>query len=107
MRLPRVPKITHLQWIILYYLPDLWKSGRALREELKLHGVRQSLPAFYQTMARLEKMRLCRSRKEQSMRGGKQRIVETSYKITNKGIKEHRDTLYFYQYSGEPRDGGP
>lgn len=39
------------------------------------------------------------------MRGGKQRIVETSYKITNKGIKEHQDTLYFYQYSGEPRDG--
>ena len=53
----RIPKITHLQFLVLGQLRGQEQAGRVLREALAAHGVRRSAPAFYQLMARLMKCR--------------------------------------------------
>lgn len=50
----KLPKLTHLQFLVLSLLLDSDQSGQDLRDGLKKHGVKKSGPGFYQFMARLE-----------------------------------------------------
>ena len=49
-----VPKLTHLQFLVIGVLLRGDCSGRVVRSELEAFGIRKSGPAFYQLMARLE-----------------------------------------------------
>ena len=51
----KLPDLSHLQFIVLTRLLSDEASGRSIREPLRHYRVRQSGPAFYQMMARLEK----------------------------------------------------
>jgi len=51
---PRLPEITHLQFVVLAALIDNERRGRELRTLLKSYGLKNSAPAFYQMMGRLE-----------------------------------------------------
>src|SRR3982751_6090804 len=54
----RIPRLTHLQFLVLGLLRGGERPGRAIREAIAAHGVKRSAPAFYQLMARLERDRL-------------------------------------------------
>ena len=49
-----MPKVSHLQAVVLECLGTQQRSGRDLRRTLAQHSIRKSGPAFYQLMARLE-----------------------------------------------------
>jgi DNA-binding PadR family transcriptional regulator len=50
----RVPRLTHIQFIILTLLQSENASGKQIRDALRRAGIRRSGPGFYQIMARLE-----------------------------------------------------
>ena len=54
MSRPRIPDITHLQFLVLGMLRGGERLGRTVRRSLARHGVARTGPAFYQMMARLE-----------------------------------------------------
>ena len=49
-----LPRITHLQFLVLDILTTGQEFGRQLRKQLAANGVRKSGPGFYQLMARME-----------------------------------------------------
>ena len=51
----RLPRLTHLQFLVLGLRQKGEQPGRAIRETLAAHGVKRTAPAFYQLMARLER----------------------------------------------------
>ena len=88
--------ITHLQFLVLEALSVDEQAGRELRALLSSVGVRNSGPAFYQMMARLEEAGLVdglvRSRK--SSRG--RTLKERRYRLTRAGLRAVSDTRAFY-----------
>ncbi len=88
-----LPRLSHLQFLVLGILTSGEQGGRDLRSRLEEFDVRRSGPSFYQLMARLEDAGFVRGWYEQEIIEG-QIIRERCYKITAAGIsawKECRD----------------
>jgi len=95
MSKPRLPKLTHLQFLVLGLLRDGEQPGRQLRETLAAHGVRRTAPAFYQLMARLERDGLVEGRYEQITTGG-QAVTERRYTLRARGREMWDQARDFY-----------
>ncbi len=91
----RLPKLSHLQFLVLSVLLSDEHSGRELRARLSEFGVRKSGPAFYQLMARLEDSEFVSGRYEQEIVEG-QIIRERVYKIRASGTKAWNECRKFH-----------
>jgi DNA-binding PadR family transcriptional regulator len=91
----RIPKLTHLQFVVLGLLRDGEQPGRAIRDAIAAHGVKRSAPAFYQLMARLERDRLVDGWYEQ-VTAGDQAVTERRYRLRAAGAKLWAETRDFY-----------
>ena len=95
MQPARLPKITHLQFLVLGLLRERERPGRVIREALAAHGVRRSAPAFYQLMARLERDRLVDGWYKQ-VSAGAQAVTERRYRLRPAGAKLWTEARDFY-----------
>jgi len=95
MRDKRLPRITHLQFLVLGVLFEQDQPGRTIRRALAEYGVRRSAAAFYQMMSRLEGERLVEGWYEQ-INVGDQAVTERRYRITATGSKAWTETRKFY-----------
>jgi DNA-binding PadR family transcriptional regulator len=108
MSRPRIPDITHLQFLVLGMLRGGERPGRAVRRALARHGVARTGPAFYQMMARLEDAALVSGAYDQKIVDG-QIIKERRYTLTPRGDAAWTSTRAFYadaigEYgAGKPR----
>src|SRR5262245_25526240 len=102
----RLPAITHLQFLVLASLASDEQSGRAIRAVIAKYGVRNSAPAFYQMMSRLERDGLVEGRYE-SIVAGDQSVKERRYRITAAGAKALARTRAFYETAGWPTTARP
>ena len=80
MRDNRLPRITHLQFLVLGVLFEQDQPGRTIRRALAGYGVRRTAAAFYQMMSRLEGERLVEGWYEQ-INVGDQAVTERRYRI--------------------------
>ena len=90
-----LPPVTHLQYLVLDALDGRERSGRDLRALLVAHRVKNSAPAFYQMMGRLEDAGLVEGRYDHRVVAG-QHLKERSYRLTRAGIRAISDTRAFY-----------
>lgn len=90
-----IPNVSHKQFLVLAGLLRSPRSGRDLRDHLGDHGVRTSLAAFYQLMARLEDAGLVSGWYELKHVDG-QTFKERRYEITESGRREWEDVRDFY-----------
>ena len=95
MQKARLPRLTHLQFLVLGLLRGGEQPGRVIRQTLAAHGVRRSAPAFYQLMARLERDRLVDGWYEQ-VAAGDQNVTERRYRLRPAGAKLWTDARDFY-----------
>jgi DNA-binding PadR family transcriptional regulator len=91
----RLPKLTHMQYLVLGLLNDGEQPGRLLRDALAAYGVKRSAPAFYQLMARLERDRLVDGWYEQ-VTAGDQFVTERRYRLRPAGAKLWTEARDFY-----------
>src|SRR5262245_44603796 len=91
----RIPRITHLQFLVLGMLRGHVRRGRHVRRELGKHGVKRDGPAFYQMMARLEDAGLVSGAYDQKIVAG-QIIKERRYTLTDRGEAAWSATRSFY-----------
>ena len=91
----RLPRITHLQFLVLGELLAAPQPGRDIRAELHRHGVRRTAPAFYQMMARLEDAGFVEGWYEQKVVEG-QLIKERHYRLRPAGLRVWTATRDFY-----------
>src|SRR3954469_7032564 len=91
----RIPRITHMQFLVLGLLRAHEQPGRVLREALAAHGAKRSAPAFYQLMARLERDRLVDGWYEQ-VTAGDQSVTERRYRLRPAGARVWAATRGFY-----------
>ena len=91
----RLPRLTHMQFLVLGLLKERERPGRLLREALAAHGVKRSAPAFYQLMARLERDRLVDGWYEQVL-AGDQSVTERRYRLRPAGAKLWTEARDFY-----------
>jgi len=91
----RLPRITHLQFLVLGVLRDGEQPGRLVRETLAAYGVRRTAPAFYQLMARLERDGLVDGWYEQ-ITVGDQAVTERRYRLRPAGGKLWTEARDFY-----------
>jgi DNA-binding PadR family transcriptional regulator len=91
----RLPKLTHLQFLVLGLLREGEQRGRTIRDRLAAHGVKRSAPAFYQLMARLERDRLVDGWYEQ-VTAGDQAVTERRYRLRPTGAKRWAEARDFY-----------
>lgn len=96
MSTPELPSISHLQALALGSLVAGDRPGNRVREAMAEHGVKRTLAAFYQMMARLERDGLVEGR-YQSVRAGDQSVTERWYRLTPAGAKVWNQTRAFYQ----------
>jgi len=97
----RIPRLTHLQFLVLGQLRDGERPGRVIRDALAAHGVRRSGPAFYQLMARLERDRLVDGWYEQ-VPAGDQAVTERRYRIRPAGARLWAEARDFYAVLSAP-----
>ena len=90
-----IPRLTHLQFLVLGLLRRGEQPGRVIREAIAERGVRRSAPAFYQLMARLERDRLVDGWYEQ-VAVGDQAVTERRYRLTPAGAKRWAEARDFY-----------
>ena len=90
-----LPPITHLQFLVLEALAETEQAGRDLRDLLAGYGVRNSAPAFYQMMARLEASALVEGWYDQKLVSG-QNVKERRYRLTKAGERSVEATRNFY-----------
>ena len=100
---PRVPVLTHLQFLVLSVLREGEQPGRFVRQRLADHGVRRTAASFYQLMARLEEDGLVEGAYAPVVVGD-QAVTERRYQITRAGTKRWTETRAFYLSFA--RDGG-
>jgi len=103
----RLPEISHLQFAVLGQLLASEQSGRAIRRQLAQLRVRQTGPAFYQMMARLEDEGLVEGWYVQKVVAG-QILRERRYSITEAGRKAWSESRRFYTETiraAEKREG--
>ena len=91
----RLPKLTHMQFLVLGLLREGEQPGRVIRDALAAHGVKRSAPAFYQLMARLERDRLVDGWYEQ-VTAGDQSVTERRYRLRPPGAKLWTEARDFY-----------
>ncbi len=91
----RLPKLTHMQFLVLGLLREAEQPGRVIRDALAAHGVKRSAPAFYQLMARLERDRLVDGWYEQ-VTAGDQSVTERRYRLRPAGAKLWTEARDFY-----------
>jgi DNA-binding MarR family transcriptional regulator len=99
-----LPRLTHLQFLVLNALERANIPGRDVRAQLREAGVRQSGPADYQMMAGLEDKGYVAGRYEQQVVDG-QIFRERHYKILASGRKVWTDTRDFYRRALAPHAG--
>ena len=90
-----LPEITHLQFLVLESLVETDQLGRDIRALLGAHGVRNSAPAFYQMMGRLEDANLVDGSYDQRVVAG-QHVKERRYHLTKAGARAVAETRSFY-----------
>jgi DNA-binding PadR family transcriptional regulator len=90
-----LPALSHLQFAVLSELRPADRPGRDIRDALAALRVRQSGPAFYQMMARLEDAGLLEGWYEQQVVEG-QTIKERWYRITRRGRSAWQESRAFY-----------
>jgi DNA-binding PadR family transcriptional regulator len=90
-----LPRLSHLQFLVVGLLSREAMSGHEIRERLREFGVRKSGPAFYQLMARLEEGDLVRGAYRQEVIEG-QIIRERHYRITAGGSRAWEASRRFY-----------
>jgi len=90
-----LPDITHLQFLVLEALTGGDQAGRDLRALLASHGVRNSAPAFYQMMGRLEDASFVDGEYDQRVVAG-QHVKERRYRLTRAGARAVAETRNFY-----------
>lgn len=102
----KLPELSHLQFLVIGSMRGGERTGREIRTGLERFRVRQSGPAFYQMMARLEKAGLVEGWYTQEVVDG-QIIKERCYRITSAGSRAWGESRRFYaQAIGELDDGG-
>jgi DNA-binding PadR family transcriptional regulator len=92
----KIPELSHLQFLVLGQLISGDATGRSIRETLRRYRVRQSGPAFYQMMARLERAGLAEGWYTQDVVEG-QVIKERRYRVTGDGTAAWRECRRFYE----------
>ena len=90
-----LPRLTHLQFLVISELLHGVTHDRDLRSRLRAAGVRQSGPAFYQMMAGLEDAGFVSGWYEQQIVEG-QIIRERHYKVLASGKTAWRTSRDFY-----------
>jgi DNA-binding PadR family transcriptional regulator len=105
MRSKSLPRLTHLQFLVLGLLRGGDAPGRIVRDALARHGVSRTAPAFYQLMARLERDGLIEGWYEQ-VTVGDQSVTERRYRLRPTGAKLWIDARDFYAEVGA-RAGRP
>jgi DNA-binding PadR family transcriptional regulator len=100
-----LPDLSHLQFVVLGELKADERAGRDIRATLKRFRVRQSGPAFYQMMARLEKTGLAEGWYTQDVVDG-QVIKERRYRITQDGLRAWQASRDFYRQAIEATGDG-
>ena len=101
----RIPETTHRQFLVLNALQDGECPGRHLRHLLRQAGVRQTGPAFYQMMARMEDTGMVRGHYVRKDVAG-QMIKERRYLLAESGLQAWRRTRDFYLESLAPVQPG-
>src|SRR3954469_15243482 len=91
----QLPTISHLQFLALGVLLGTEQPGRAVRDAVAEFGVRRTVAAFYQLMARLERDGLAEGWYEQ-VKVNDQTVTERRYRITARGAKAWQQTRAFY-----------
>ena len=91
-----LPRLTHLQFIVLGMLFNEERSGDSIRTSLKGNAVRQTGPAFYQMMARLEDAGWVQGWYAKNEVDG-YIFKERRYRITEPGRDAWQATRDFYQ----------
>lgn len=95
----RLPRLTHLQFLVLGLLRNGEQPGRSIRETLAAHGVKRTAPAFYQLMARMERDGLVEGWYEQiTVRD--QAVTERRYRMRPQGVKLWAEARDFYAAIG-------
>jgi len=92
----KIPKITHLQFLILKIVikaSPLGTTAICVREQ---SGWDSSLPSFYQFMKRMERGGLIEGNYQQ-MIFESQMIRERRYKILPAGLNAYKETVAFYK----------
>jgi len=102
----KIPRLSHLQFLVLGALREGRRSGREMRERIEAFGTRMSGPAFYQLMARLEDAKLVEGTYHQQIVEG-QIIRERHYKITAAGSRAWTRTSEFYLQVIREAGGSP
>jgi len=92
----KIPDLSHLQFLVIGQLRSGEASGRAIRETLRRFRVRQSGPAFYQMMARMERSGLAEGWYTQEVVEG-QVMKERHYRITPAGAAAWWECRSFYE----------
>lgn len=95
MRSTRLPRLTHLQFLVLGLLQKGEQPGRIMRDALASHGVKRTAPAFYQLMARLERDGLVEGWYEQ-ITVGDQAVTERRYRLRPAGARLWTEARDFY-----------
>jgi DNA-binding PadR family transcriptional regulator len=90
-----IPRLSHLQFLVVGLLRGRTLPGREIRDQLKLFGVRKSGPAFYQLMSRLEDAGLVEGNYHQEIIDG-QIIRERHYTITADATRAWEGSRDFY-----------
>ena len=101
----QLPKITHLQFLVLGVLLGGPTFGCDVRIRLAEFGVKKSGPGFYQMMSRLEDSGFVTGSYEQQIIDG-QRINQRRYEITKTGQSAWRASREFYVESIRQLDEG-
>lgn len=91
----KLPKISHLQFLVLRIIGTKQKFGWDVRHELAAQGVRRSGPGFYQLMSRLEASGFVVGEYD-AVIVDRQLIRQRRYKLTGTGITEWQNTRDFY-----------
>ena len=89
-----LPRLSHLQFLVIAQLLKGPERGRAIRDGMRTHGVRQSGPAFYQFMAGLEDTAYVEGWYEQQVVEG-QIIRERHYRLLAAGRKAWQEARHF------------
>jgi len=92
----RLPRLSHLQFLVLGHLLAGPAAGREIRERLRHFGFRKSGPGFYQMMVRMEGAGLVTGWYEQHVIDG-QIIRERHYQLSAVGRRAWEASREFYR----------
>lgn len=95
----KLPDITHLQYLVLSELFNKERAGRDIRASLLASGVKQTAPAFYQLMARMEDAGWIEGWYEQKVIDGVG-VKARWYRIVGKGRRVAEAVEAFYAARG-------